>query len=1025
MVHTSKPAIAQEDTMLMSAEEVREHSIKDFLGRPVPIVTVAWATTDNPNDVLPGTALHFPTVIWNTNMWAEKLKGFRFLKADLNFQVQVNGSPFDVGRLFAFWSPFDQERDDLRPFKSRTNVTGYPGLEIDVGNKMTGTLTIPYASMYSHIDQVKGSQPYGTFRLYVISQFFSQNDPNIDVTVYCWLTNVHVATPTTVTTLGFDIEDWMVNPFYGKDIVKQEVNSFSEIPFRSQSESESRSARGIVTGGARLVGQAARMFANVPVVGEVAKPLAWMSDVVGGAATLMGFSKPVSVASNTVFQNVPAKGFTHSDGLDQSVMLGSKPDIEIKDSFKVFGTDEDEMNLSRVISKPNWIEAFNWKMTDDPKLSYLYMLPLTAGICGTETNAAFSGNYFFPTHMAMVASAFRYWRGSISVRLTAVKNQYYSGRLVIVYYPGRRPTDIIDYTTGDVNMCPKWIWDVKEDAEIQLTFEFNSNAQWLRTKLFNNKDPAQVAVLTTDTIIGFFAVYVDNKLRAPATVPDNIWIHVYVHGGSDMRFAVPDMVRYGNYNAVPAAALLPLAPTLTNEQYEFLLELYHSKNPKVDTDKIKQYLVKHNRSLDRLNKNRFAKQITGYDKFRPQCGDCDEACSSNDLIYITSYVCAGQRYFLFKSRGNGQIKIIKIDSIAGSALDKAPGGSKPFRPQMYRPDKKEKVELDNLKRLTSCVNKELIVSDVNFHRGFLFVELDFSDHEKGLIYTPNVHLELFLAMCKFPIQVELLKGAISLLDQSTWLMETGFSKSKQEKEFRSQMLKVESTFDINGRNTSGVANPEGSSLLDMPKENNLNPEMYCIGEVINNLRPLTRRFSLDFAWASTGVVPPFTLDPAWFFDPSPVSVRTPINYFSRMYVFYRGSVRYKIFVTRDNTRQVSSSAIPRVIITSSEIISTSPRSYITVPDAPSSASGGRFTQVQYNELNPIVEVTCPFYSNVPIQLVSRTYITDLHLRMIYKLSTTADVATTNNNGSIWKAAGDDFSYGYLVGCPPLLDYGEL
>ena len=179
MVHTSKPAIAQEDTMLMSAEEVREHSIKDFLGRPVPIATVAWATTDNPNDVLPGTALHFPTVIWNTNMWAEKLKGFRFLKADLNFQVQVNGSPFDVGRLFAFWSPFDQERDDLRPFKSRTNVTGYPGLEIDVGNKMTGTLTIPYASMYSHIDQVKGAQPYGTFRLYVISQFFSQNDPHL------------------------------------------------------------------------------------------------------------------------------------------------------------------------------------------------------------------------------------------------------------------------------------------------------------------------------------------------------------------------------------------------------------------------------------------------------------------------------------------------------------------------------------------------------------------------------------------------------------------------------------------------------------------------------------------------------------------------------------------------------------------------------------------------------------------------------------------------------------------------------
>lgn len=1021
-IHVSKPAIAQENSMLISASEIREHSIKDFLGRPVVLATIPWGTADNRNAVLPNSIFEFPATIWSVPMWADKLKGFRFLKADVNFQIQVNASPFDVGRLFAFWSPFDIERNNLRPFQTRTNVTGYPGVEIDAGNQMTSVLTIPYISMYSHIDQVKGYQPYGTFRIYVISQFFSMNDPNVDVTIYCWLSNVEIETPTFITTLGFSENDFVLEEEESK--VQLDLAKMGLYELRCQSESESRSARGLVSGGAKIVGEAARMFANVPVIGEIAKPVAWASDVTRGVVSLVGLSKPQSLTAVTNFQNIPAKGYTHSDGLDQSVVLGSKPDNEVKMSFEVFGTKEDEMNIPYIISKPNWIQAFNWQMTDNPKSSVLFLLPIHAGLCGTDSGTGLTGSWFSPTHMSMVASAFRYWRGGVSVRLTAVKNQYYSGRLIIVYYPGRRPTDITGYSEEEVAMCPKWIWDMKSDTEIQLTFPFNSNAQWLRVKMHNNSDPAETANLTTDTISGVMIVYVDNKLRGPATVPQNFWTHVYVHGASDMRFGAPDFVKYGNYNQVPDGMLLPVPEPplrLTKAQREHAKTLLTRKDRKFDTKKIKKYIDNGG--------------------FRPQCANCDAMIGEIDLVFITMYECGGNRYLVCQSKGNKQIKIFKYERLAENY--RLFPENKNLRPQAASDYSIVKVFNSPFGSHSLVLSKKQVFVIPcwvlqELKRNFALDEMSedqqfqfFTKFDRKMTVSESHILSNWDSAER---EIELMRGFIGDAEYGAMLgsicKETyGFDytfpsvsriKNPWDDNLREQMIKVEQTFDINHKQT-GKANPEGSSMLDVPKQDNLNPELFCIGELHNNLRPLTRRFGYEILYSTPTISDSMTLDPAWFFEPNTIAVRTPLNYFSRMYVFYRGSVRYKIFTLATN----DTATYPFRSVSSSEIISTSPRSYTTAPNAFGSVSGGRFSHIQYTNLNPVVEVTCPYFSNVPIQLVSRAYITDLHLRMVYKTVSSGNSANAGKSGMVWKAGGDDFSFGYLVGCPLILDYGEL
>lgn len=796
MIHASKPNIHMDNDMLRTASEDREHGIKDFLGRPIPVFSGVWNTSHARATIIPSSPLVFPQTIWSQPMWANKLKGFRFLRATLNFQIQVNASPFDQGRLLAFWSPFDAERGDLRPIYSRTNWTGYPCVEIDVGNQMTAELKIPYVSPFSALDQTQPNQPYGIFRLGVIIPFNTSNETSVDVTVYCWLTDVELSIPTDFSSFGMVGQSGKTNEAFG------------------------RSKLGLISGSSKLVGEAARMFANTPGISGIAKPVAWMSDVVGGAASLLGFSKPLSEVAIQPMSNIPGKSFTNYDGLDNSVVLGTTHKNEVEHKPNIFGTEVDEMNISYIISKWNFFQDFNWSTGAPAKNNALFKLPIHPGICGTDAPPGVAGLWQSPTQLAYVASMFRFWRGGISLRFSAVKNQYYSGRLVFVYYPGVRAGEIIDYTTLDVSNCYKWIWDIRQDSDLELTIPYNANTQYLRTRMHRNTDSVQQEGLGIDTITGTLVVFVDNQLRAPATVPDNFNIAVWIRGASDTVFAIPDCVRYGPYFAPPDTALLP--------------------------------------------------------------------------------------------SGFGASKV--------------------------------KVRADKPK--------------------------------------------------------------------SNYIMP-----------MKGQMMKVESTFDINQDNV-GKANKEGSAMLFVKDKDNMTPEVYCAGEVLNNLRPLTRRFGFETTWSTPALSSILTLDPAFFFSSNSQAVRNPLNYISRLFVFYKGSVRYKLFVVGTNI-PANLGSVKRMYVSSSEIISTSPRDYQVAPANSGSIGSGRFIHAQILDLNPVVEVACPYYSNVPMQIVSKTYITSNHLRMIYMSITNDDQTTAGGVGLVFKAAGDDFSFGYLVGAPLLLDYTEL
>lgn len=207
-----------------------------------------------------------------------------------------------------------------------------------------------------------------------------------------------------------------------------------------------------------------------------------------------------------------------------------------------------------------------------------------------------------------------------------------------------------------------------------------------------------------------------------------------------------------------------------------------------------------------------------------------------------------------------------------------------------------------------------------------------------------------------------------------------------------------------------------------------------MGEIVDNLRLLTRRIC-PYSAAMKYQAYSFTLDPAWFFEPDNTAHaygvdsrinQVPLHYISYMYIFYRGSRNYivqKQVKGNPNTTPVTE-GIQSIIAKSDDLISSSP---VWLDNAVNRYRSGQFEARSYESILPVISFNAPYYSNVPIQLVSDAWNTTTHLRMLYAIETSPyGGASSGFDPARWQVftgGGDDFSFGYPVGTPQMYDYG--
>lgn len=490
-------------SFLRSADDGREHTIKDFLARPVPLQNFEWTVSDSKYSILQQYV--FPDVFLNQSLYVEKLSGFLGFRADIKVRLQVNAQPFQAGRLMMAYIPYDKYLNNYASYyllgtaQSTVSISGCPRVDLDISQSTEMDMLIPYCSPNSHFNLATGEGYYGRLVILVYSPLVDvASNGHIDCTIWMNLENIDLAYPT-----GTAMVTSSINAQVGNEEVKTE--SYRSI--------------------AQDVGKVAKFLGSIPsipVLSSIVQPTAWAADNLASLLKFFGYSKLQSTNVPEWIKQTPTHFMPNYNGVDMSHSLSLEAMQSIELMPSMVGNDVDEMAIQHVVSNPNYYQSFTWDttMAAGTQLYDNSVTPASYYVAG-------SGATLQPTQLLYVAATFAYWRGSIDYTFKFVKTKFHSGRVRIFFQPGAAV-----FTPAKSNYNYSQVVDLKTDTDVVFRVPYVATRPW--SSVYNSTGAGFVYSAT-----GMVYVEVLNELVATSTVSNTIDVLVEVSAGPDFELASP------------------------------------------------------------------------------------------------------------------------------------------------------------------------------------------------------------------------------------------------------------------------------------------------------------------------------------------------------------------------------------------------------------------------------------------------------------------------------------------------------
>nr|ULF99873.1 MAG: hypothetical protein 2 [Cripavirus sp.] len=598
------------DYLSMTTREERIHTIKDFLSRPIIIQTGLWSSTGSSSTA--GSQLYtanFPEVLISNAMYQEKLRGFVGLRATLVIKVQVNSQPFQQGRLMLQYYPYAQYMPNRVALVNSTlqGRSGCPRTDLDLSVGTEVEMKIPYVSPHVYYNLITGQGSFGAIYLVVYSQLRDQisGTGSVEYTVWAHLEDVDVQYPTGANVFTGSAPNFaslgqkMVEGNFSEADMREAWNSKSykkspdKIFAQVASEIKELKENGTVSAGIGQISEGLNTMSKIPVLGNLFTRPAWISAQASNIFKMLGFSKPT-------IQGLPCESklrgqtrMANFDGVDTSHKMALSVQNEIETKPGLAGTSADEMDLSHVLSIPNYWDRFTWSTsnTTGTNLWDNYVTPMKI-----KPYSATVTDRFVTTHMGYVANTHGYWRGSIVYTFKFVKTQFHSGRLRISFIPFYYNTTI---STGvpDVSRTQKIIVDLRTSTEVSFTVPYVSSRPWMFCIRPESSWLGTNNAMMFNAVSGIVRVEVLNQLVAANNVYQSIDTIVEVSGGPDLTFAAPSAPSY-----VPYAGSLTAAADAQKEEEK--KQEYDNNIPAVVTPKIRAQVMGENEAIARNDAQR-------------------------------------------------------------------------------------------------------------------------------------------------------------------------------------------------------------------------------------------------------------------------------------------------------------------------------------------------------------------------------------------------------------------------------------
>jgi hypothetical protein len=494
------PSFALPDPMLdLSMSDVNEHTLKDFLKRPILIDSPTWGTAAAMGAVI--NAYNFPESLLSNTMYASKITNFYGFRASMVFRVVINCERFQQGRLILTWFPQGQVNTD-KYAQANSHImysTQLPRVDFDVSVDTAVTLKVPYASPFSHYCTTTGVGPFGVATLMVYSPLKTPTGTNnLAVQLWAWCEDIELAYPARPQSRG---------------VVSSRRNIMRGNSNEEVSNPELKTVAHTLGAGASAI-----LKANVPLLSSIMSIPSWVSDFARGVAYSYGASKPLNSTPPTKMCQENFGGHCNVDYVDNAANLGLSSQNSITPLSRFVGSEEDEMSLQSVLKIPTYYKNANWSV-DQVEDAIIFNTAISPASFYESATWSTIG-YAHTTPLSYYAQAFECWRGSLNFTFKFTKTEFHSGRLLFTFDPGP--------ATGNVtiaNSCSLYreIIDVRLCNEYTVTVPYVSIRPWLRTTEFS----------------GSAWLIVESKLRAPTTVNPYITILMEVSAGPDFEFSMP------------------------------------------------------------------------------------------------------------------------------------------------------------------------------------------------------------------------------------------------------------------------------------------------------------------------------------------------------------------------------------------------------------------------------------------------------------------------------------------------------
>lgn len=455
------------------------------------------------------------------NTWSTKLDRAQLVKADVEVILQVNAMRFQAGRyLLAFLSSFGHTTADANftaydkmHAATLMQLTQLPHVEIDIAYETQVSMVIPWDAVISAWpNQTTVTQPVGFGKLILFP--YSALIPE-----------------STAATAGYTLYARFVNSIVAQPTLAQ-----------SGTEKEQKKAGiGPVTGFIDKVTKSTKVLSELPLVGPYLGQLSWASSLLGKATSVFGWSKPPVLSAPDLMQPRYQGLIEVSDGASTARPLGGFSTNSVQPFGQGATPDVDEMALSFISQKYAYWRTVNWTTAQTAGTAVYNMEARPTSWYTTFSLATYFPPVTFPLNF------FAKWRGGLKIRLKLVKNEFYSGRLGVLFQPVE-PGGSLATTTADLGLAyNRVIIDIRTSNTYEIHVPYTSVNAYL--------DAAEG--------FGSIVIFVVDPLVCPDNMAGTVPILIEVAGCEDFEYA-----EYSPQNVGP---MVPYAAQSGNEVQVFKL----------------------------------------------------------------------------------------------------------------------------------------------------------------------------------------------------------------------------------------------------------------------------------------------------------------------------------------------------------------------------------------------------------------------------------------------------------------------